>query len=209
MRQYDLLIFDFDGTLADSFPFFLDVFDTLADAHRFRRLDRARLDELRGLDTVQLMAHLGLPRWKLLPVAVHFRALMAARIGEIALFDGMRDVLRAVAAHGTRLAVVSSNSEANVRRVLGADAGLFGQYECGAALFGKPRKLRRVAQACRVDGARVLCIGDEVRDIEAAHAAGMHAGAVGWGYARADVLRSRGPQRMFDTVADLASLLEG
>jgi phosphoglycolate phosphatase len=134
---------------------------------------------------------------------------MASRIGEIALFDGIRDVLRAAAANGIRLAIVSSNSEANVRRVLGPDAALFGRYECGAALFGKPRKLRRAAQAIGVPAGRVLCIGDEVRDIEAARAAGMHAGAVGWGYARPDVLRSRGPQRMFDKVADLAQLLQG
>ena len=209
MRRYDLLIFDFDGTLADSFPFFVDVFDTLADSHRFRRLDRCRLDELRGADLPQIMRHVGLPRWKLLPVAMHFRALMAERIGEIRLFDGIDGVLRDAARRGTRLAIVSSNSEANVRAVLGAEASLFFHYECGAALFGKRRRLRRVVHASGMAGDRVLCVGDELRDIDAAHAEGLDFGAVGWGYTTPDALSARAPALMFGTVAEMAARLAG
>ncbi|WBS02661.1 HAD hydrolase-like protein [Pseudoduganella sp. SL102] len=205
--RYDLLIFDFDGTLADSFPFFLEVFDTLADAHHFRRLDRAHLDELRGADLPHIMRHVGLPRWKLLPVAMHFRALMAQSIGRIRLFDGMREALRSAAADGVLLAIVSSNSEANVRAVLGDDARLFIHFECGAALFGKRRRLRRVVQRSGVAGERVLCVGDEVCDIDAAHAEGLDFGAVGWGYAKPEALRARAPKLMFDSVAEMAARL--
>lgn len=207
MRRYDLLIFDFDGTLADSFPFFIEVFDTLADAHHFRRLDRTRLDELRGADLPQIMRHVGLPRWKLLPVAMHFRALMAQHIGRIRLFDGVSAVLHGAAADGVRLAIVSSNSEANVRAVLGPDASLFGHFECGAALFGKRRRLRRVVQRSDVPATRVLCVGDELRDIDAAHAEGLDFGAVAWGYTRPETLRARAPQLMFGSVAEMAALL--
>jgi phosphoglycolate phosphatase len=207
MRDYDLLIFDFDGTLADSFPFFLEVFDTLADAHHFRRLDRSRLEELRGADLPQIMRHVGLPRWKLLPVAMHFRTLMAQSIGRIRLFDGVPEVLRSAAADGVLLAIVSSNSEANVRAVLGDDARLFAHVECGAALFGKRRRLRRVVQGSGVAGERVLCVGDEVRDIDAAHAEGLAFGAVGWGYARPETLRARAPKLMFGSVAEMAAQL--
>jgi phosphoglycolate phosphatase len=156
MRRYDLLIFDFDGTLADSFPFFVEAFDTVADTHRLRRLDRSRVDELRGCELPQLMRHIGLPRWKLLPVAMQFRALMAQDIASIRLFDGVRELLRAEAARGTVLALVTSNSEPNVRAVLGDDARLFAHVECGAALFGKRRRLRRVVQASGVPPERVL-----------------------------------------------------
>lgn len=36
--RYRLVLFDFDGTLADAFPFFLSVFNTIADRHGFKRL---------------------------------------------------------------------------------------------------------------------------------------------------------------------------
>lgn len=207
LRRYDLLIFDFDGTLADSFPFFLEVFDTLADAHRFRRLDRSELDLLRGLELPQLMRHVGMPRWKLVPVALQFRTMMGQSIGRIRLFDGVRELLRDAVRRGIRLAIVSSNSEANVRAVLGEDAALFGQFECGAALFGKRRRLRRVVQGSGVPGERVLCVGDETRDIDAAHAEGLDFGAVGWGYAKPEALQARAPKLMFGSVAELAAQL--
>ncbi|QBE64112.1 HAD hydrolase-like protein [Pseudoduganella lutea] len=207
MRHYDLLIFDFDGTLADSFPFFLEVFDTVAEAHSFRRLDPSRLDELRGADLPQIMRQLGMPRWKLLPVAMHFRTLMAQSIGRIRLFDGVPGMLRNAAADGVLLAIVSSNSEANVRAVLGEHARLFCHFECGAALFGKRRRLRRVVQGSGLASERVLCVGDEVRDIDAAHAEGLDFGAVAWGYAKPEALRARAPKLMFGSVADMAAQL--
>jgi phosphoglycolate phosphatase len=207
MSRYQLLIFDFDGTLADSFPFFLDVFDTLADAHHFRRLDRDRLDVLRQYDLHQMMQHVGLPRWKLLPVGMHFRALMAQNIARIRLFDGMREFLRAAAANGTRLAIVSSNSEENVRAVLGADADLVRHYECGVALFGKRRRLRHVVRSSGLAPERVLCLGDEVRDIEAAHAEGLAFAAVAWGYTAPEALQARAPRHVFASVAAMEAQL--
>ena len=203
--SYDLWIFDFDGTLADSFPFFLEIFDTLADTHHFRRLDRADVDMLRACDLPQLMRHLGLPRWKLVPVALQFRSLMAQHIASIRLFDGMREVLHELALRGARLAIVSSNSESNVRAVLSDDARLFTHFECGAALFGKRRRLRRVVQGSGVPDARVLCVGDEVRDILAAHAEGLDFGAVCWGYNRPEALQALAPRLMFRSVAELAA----
>jgi phosphoglycolate phosphatase len=203
--DYDLWIFDFDGTLADSFPFFIEIFDTLADTHNFRRLDRDDIDTLRAYDLPQLMRHLGLPRWKLVPVALQFRTLMAQNIARIRLFDGMRDVLHDLAVRGVRLAIVSSNSEANVRAVLDGDARLFAHFECGAALFGKRRRLRRVVQGSGVPHARVLCVGDEVRDIAAAHAEGLDFGAVCWGYNRPEALQALAPRLMFRSVAELAA----
>jgi phosphoglycolate phosphatase len=202
---YDLWIFDFDGTLADSFPFFLEIFDTLADTHHFRRLDRGDIDMLRGCDLPQLLQHLDLPRWKLVPVALQFRSLMAQHIGSIRLFDGMREVLRDLALRGAQLAIVSSNSEANVRAVLNDDARLFAHFECGAALFGKRRRLRRVVQGSGVPHARVLCVGDEVRDIAAAHAEGLDFGAVSWGYNRPETLQALAPRLLFRSVAELAA----
>jgi len=76
--------------------------------------------------------------------------------------------------------VVSSNSEEVIRRVLGPElAELISLYACGASLFGKARKFKQVT-ARGVSRDKVICIGDETRDIEAARAVGLDCGAVGW-----------------------------
>jgi phosphoglycolate phosphatase len=208
---YQLLVFDFDGTLADSFPFFLEVFDTVADTHGFRRLDRAALPSWRGLDTRALMRKVGLPMWKMPRVMHQFHVLMAAELSggasRIQLFDGVAAMLQALAAQGVTLALLSSNSEANVRAVLGVElAALFSYYACGVSLFGKRHKLRRLLAATGLPQETVLCVGDELRDLEAAHSEGLAFGGVSWGYATPEALSARSPDYLFTSVAGIAAL---
>jgi phosphoglycolate phosphatase len=202
---YRLLIFDFDGTLADTFPFFLRTMDVLADEFGFRRIGAHEVDGLRGCGARQMLRHVGLPLWKMPRVAARFIQLMSARIDEVALFDGIDRLLPRLAAHGCELAVVTSNSRDNVRRVLGEDTdALFAHHECGAAIFGKRARLERVVRRSGVAREQVLCIGDELRDAEAARAAGLAFGAVGWGYTRLDALRAHAPEVVFERVEDIA-----
>ncbi|HVL76167.1 MAG TPA: HAD hydrolase-like protein, partial [Noviherbaspirillum sp.] len=134
--RYRLAVFDFDGTLADSFAFFLDTLDTLADEHGFRKLDRSQLDILRTLDARAVLKHVGLPLWKAPRVGAHYKRLMAAQAHRIPLFDGTDGMLRQLAAQGAALAILSSNSEENVRTVLGPElGGLFALAEQRAAAF--------------------------------------------------------------------------
>ncbi len=204
--KYKLIAFDFDGTLADSFPFFVEVFGTLADAHGFRRIHHDEIDTLRGYDARRLMRHVGLPLWKFPQVGMHFKSLMADSITRIKLFEGIGAVLQQLAQSDVTLAVVSSNSIENVRAVLGDYSECIDRFECGIDLFGKRHKLRHLRVASGLQRHEMLCIGDELRDIEAARAEKLPCGAVGWGYARFDVLLAQSPDEAFASVAELARL---
>eukprot|EP01030_Chromulinospumella_sphaerica_P021160 gene21160-21090_t len=111
--MYRLIIFDFDGTLADSAPWFVGILNSLADRHRFRRVDAAQIEALRGMGNREIMKQLGVSRWRLPWIAADMKARMTADIGSIRLFDGVGPLLSALDAAGLRLAVVSSNDEAN------------------------------------------------------------------------------------------------
>ncbi|HET6233327.1 MAG TPA: HAD hydrolase-like protein [Longimicrobiaceae bacterium] len=205
---YRLAIFDFDGTLADSSPFFLGVVNDAAERYGFRRIEHGAADGLRGLDARGMMAHLRLPAWKLPLVVRYLRGRMADDIAEVSLFAGVDDVLRRLASAGVEMAIVSSNSEANVRRVLGPEnAAFIGHYGCGASLFGKRPVLRKVLRAARVRPANAICIGDEIRDADAARAEGIAFGAVGWGFTRLDALAAHAPADVFTRVGDIAARL--
>jgi phosphoglycolate phosphatase len=199
-----LFIFDFDGTLADSFGCFLDVADAVADRYRCQRLDRRDLEGLRALNARQLMARQRIAPWKLPFMVRHARALMAREIQRVPLFAGMSATLADLAGGGATLGMVTTNSRSNVLRVLGpATAALFGELECGVSLCGKARKLRRVLRRTGIPPAQALFVGDELRDAVAARAAGVPFGAVAWGYARLDVLLTQAPARVFHRVEDL------
>src|ERR1700760_1798348 len=158
---YSLVIFDLDGTLADSFPWFLRTVNDVADRFRFRRVAQEDIEQLRHASARELMALLNVPTWKLPFITRHMRKLKADASANIALFDGVDTMLRTLAGNGVQLAVVSSDSEANVKRKLGDLAELITYYDCAASVFGKPAKFRRVIRRARVTSAQVLSIGDE------------------------------------------------
>ncbi len=206
--MYRLIIFDFDGTLADSAPWFVGVLGSLADRHGFRRVGADEVEALRGLSSREIIKRLGVSPWRLPFIARDMKARMNTDIGTIRLFAGAGEMLTALDGADLRLAVVSSNAEANVRAVLGPDlAGRIDHYGCGASLFGKAAHFRRAMKAAGVSPGQTLCIGDEPRDGEAARKAGAAFGAVAWGYATADSLASEKPAHSFTDIADIPRLL--
>lgn len=204
---YRLAIFDLDGTLADSFPWFLRTINDVADRFGFRRVRDEDVETLRHGSTREILAHLEVPLWKLAAIARHMRRLKAAAAPDISLFAGTEAMLRTLADGGVQLALVTSDSEANAREKLGPSAALFSQFDCSASLFGKAAKFRRVIGRAGVSPERVIAIGDEVRDIEAARAVGIACGAVGWGYAAPAALQARQPDHMFERMEEIAEML--
>ncbi len=206
---YRVVIFDFDGTLADSIGWFRGVLNDVARAYRFRTVSEPEFEMLRGCDSRTILAHLGVAGWKLPLIARDMRRRAAAASADISLFPGIPDMLDDLATAGITLAVVSSNDEANVRRVLGPAGAPIRRFLCGAGLFGKAAAFRRIRRHSGLPAARILAIGDEVRDIEAARRTGLHAAAVTWGYATPARLAASRPTLTFSHVGEIAPALTG
>jgi phosphoglycolate phosphatase len=206
--RYSLVIFDLDGTLADSFPWFLGSLNSVADAFRLRRIPEDEIEPLRHADVREILDRLGVPRWKVPMIARHMRKLKSTQLGDIALFSGVDRMLRTLKDGGVTLTLVSSDHETNARILLGQEnAALFSDYDCSAALFGKVAKFRRVMRRARVEPGRVLAIGDEARDLEAARAAGIDFAAVTWGYTAPEKLRSLAPDVVFERMEEITERL--
>jgi phosphoglycolate phosphatase len=207
--RYRLALFDFDGTLADSRDWFLGVFDQVADRFGYRRLGPGDRERLRGMDTPAILRDLQIPLWKLPLIERHMRRLVTRDIDQVALFPGAAAMLDAVRAAGVEVAVVTSNTEPNVRRVLGPAAQNVQHFACGASLFGKAARVRAVLRATRTAPDAAILIGDEARDIAAARVTAVASGAVAWGYADADFLHGLGPTHFFWRMEDIAAALGG
>jgi phosphoglycolate phosphatase len=207
MKRYRLVIFDFDGTLADTFPWFTTVFNEIAGPLRIRRIVEADVPALRAMGPRAIMQKLGVSWWKVPVLAYSMRRRMAADIARLRPFAGVPDMLRRLADDGLTLAVVTSNAEQNVRTILGESAVRIRHWQCRASMFGKAARFRAVTRAARMSPGEVLCVGDELRDADAARAAGMDFAAVTWGYATEQALRAAGPALVFDRVDDIVSRL--
>lgn len=207
-HPYQLVIFDFDGTLSDSGQWFLSIVDDLAERFRFRSVHPDEVEGLRKRTTREVIDHLGISRWKLPLIARHVRARFGRHTDQIHLFDGVRDMLRTIDEAKVRMFVCSSNSEANVRAILGAeDSARIERFFCGSGLFGKVRKFRQAIKASGLPTGAILSIGDETRDIDAARAVGIGAGAVLWGYANPEMLLAMKPDATFAAPQDVVDYL--
>lgn len=203
--NYELIIFDLDGTLADSFPFFVSVHNSLADRHGFRHIAPAEVEPLRRLSAREVMRHVGLPRWKLPLVARSFVRLM--READVRLFDGVAEALESLHARGAAIALVSSNASGNCRRILGEDLWRrLAHIECGVSIFGKRRRIARVLKATHTPPRRAIYVGDQITDAQAARAAGVAFGAVAWGYGAPQSLQRLQPDHLFQHAHELATL---
>jgi phosphoglycolate phosphatase len=207
MPAYRLVIFDFDGTLADSAEWTFGKLNEIGKRFGMRHVTPEEIEMLRGRSNRDVLGYLGVPLWKLPSMVAEFRRQMAKEAGVIPLFPGVGDMLATLRAGQVRTAIVSSNAEENIRRILGAqNATLIDDFACGASMFGKARKLRAVVKRSGIAPVQTLFVGDETRDIEAAREAGIASGAVLWGYATSSILRAESPSRVFAAVHDVAAL---
>ena len=206
--RYKAALFDFDGTLADSADWCIEAINEIAGEFGFRGIRKDEFDSVRGMNTQQLIKHLGLPMWKLPALMVRMRKLAARDINRIKVFEGIPQMLRDLQSLGMQAAVVTSNSRENVEQVLGAEnlalmRGLF----CGASLLGKAPKLKAAARKLGTPPSECIYIGDEIRDATAAGDAGMDFGAVAWGYAWFEALKRQNPALAFQSIDQVATML--
>jgi phosphoglycolate phosphatase len=196
------LIFDFDGTIGDSFELVLDIAHELLGIDRF---DEKEIARLRGMPPAKIIRELHIPFTRLPRLILKGRQKMHERIGEVHPFRGMPEVLHALHTAGHHLLVMSSNSERNVRiflRTNNLESYFDGVYG-GAAVFNKASALRKVMRRNRLAAVDCYYVGDEVRDIVAAAKVGIEPVAVAWGYQTAEALKQYHPFALAKVPADL------
>lgn len=204
---YQLVIFDVDGTLVDSFVVFIQLLNECAQKYRFQYLDAEKIEALRMFAPRQIRRELKISRFKAILMAIECKHKMQSCQTPVR-FSGIDQLLHNLKQQGYQLALVTSNSEKNCRFALGNDLfSVFDWVETDASIYGKQRKIRKVlryAQCAREDA---IYIGDQISDIHSAQKNGVSVGAVGWGFNHPEVLKAHQPDHFFNVVEDIAALL--
>jgi phosphoglycolate phosphatase len=204
-----LVIFDFDGTVADSFAESLRSYNRVAPRLRLRTVAQAELPELRRLGAGRLMSVLGIPMWKLPRLMIAVRADLMDHFAAVGPVPGIGKALREIRQAGYHLAIVTSNSQANVRGFLARhDLDLFPTIVAGASIFGKSTRLRRLLKTARVRASAAVYIGDTSPDMRAARAAGTAGIAVTWGFSAREPLGAEHPDAVVERPDELAATVQ-
>jgi phosphoglycolate phosphatase len=202
------ILFDFDGTIANTIPAGVLAFNELARKYGFTELTTENGEMLRGKGARAAMKALSVPIYRVPTVLRGLRNGIHLALPGVRTIDGMHAVLMALKEKGYQLGIVTSNSAENVRQFLKDNQLEYFDYlRAGAGLFGKARAIKRLVTREKLKKHELVFIGDEIRDIEAAKKNEMVAIGVTWGINSRAGLESANADFVVDTAAELAKLL--
>lgn len=201
------VIFDFDGTLADSMQLFIDAVNKSAARLHHGTIDPADVAMLRDRNPRQILRHLRISMLKLPLVMRGVRKEVGRGVARARPSADMAETLARLKKGGCRVGILTSNAEQSVREFLsGNGIDVFDFVYSGRSAFGKGRTLRSIAKR---SGGRVFYVGDEVRDVEAARKAGASMIAVSWGFNTADALMREGPDYLATSPEQICQIVLG
>lgn len=199
--KQEVVIFDFDGTVADSLMASLAV---LYEVTHGAPLPKEDISRLRGMTIIRVLHELKVPLWRAVFLLRRARARFLYHMDQVALVPGMDNIVRSLAEQH-KLFILSSNNEANVRLFL-KRVGLetcFAQIYGNAKPWQKKRALRKLLRVEHLIPRDAWYVGDQIWDIRAAHAVSMRAVAVTWGFSNLRVLKSSRPDALVFTPDEL------
>jgi phosphoglycolate phosphatase len=202
-----VLIFDFDGTIANSREYVLQ-FMTRDSKHQ--ALTKSQLNELNGLTLLSIARRLGYSWWRLPGLYLRGRKSMEKIINSLKPFPGMPEVIKKLHAEGHELFIVSNNSVKNIQQFL-LNNNLrehFVEIYGGIELLGKAPVFHSLLNEHSLDKAQTICIGDQAGDINAGRSAGLKTVAVTWGFGRAEELASIKPNALANQPEQLIDNIE-
>lgn len=205
----DLLIFDFDGTIADTMQVAEAIVNDLGREFGLPSVTREQIMHLKHKSIKELLHMSGLS-WSQLPAFVRkARHQFRSHLAQVPPIKGMPELLAHLHGRGYQMGILSSNTQDGVHDFLTQHRlKYFDFVHTPDSLFGKGRRLRKILKSSGLPPEALVMIGDEVRDVEAAQYAGIEAIAVSWGFNTAELLAQGGATYIVHNPAELRVLLD-
>lgn len=201
------LIFDFDGTLADTLAF--TVNSALEISRNLNLLSEEKVDfeKYRTMDSKDFLTELKISNLKLMYFIFKYQRRLTKEIDKTKTFDGLPEVLKELKKSGVRLGICTSNSKKNVKVFLKNNNMEYFEFIYNSLdYFRKDRILEKAIRKFNLDKDSVTYVGDEVRDITAAKKAGIKVASVTWGYNLESVLTENNPDFIINQPKDLLNI---
>jgi phosphoglycolate phosphatase len=212
-QQFDLIVFDWDGTLMDSTPTIAKCIQLAAADLGLPVPDDAAASHVIGLGLKDALSYavptldpVDYPR-----LAERYRFHFLTRDAELVLFPGVRDMLETLRGEHYFLGVATGKTRVGLQRALVATglAPLFDGTRCADETFSKPHPamLHELTRELGQDMARTVMVGDTTHDLQMAINAGAAGIGVGYGAHPVDSLRALSPHHCAKSIPDLADWL--
>ena len=200
-------IFDFDGTLADSFGAMIAVFNKNIRNNE-NPLTAEEIHTLRGMSSRKAIKHLGVHWWQVPKLLLQGLPDFHALLPTVSTFDGLPNTLDKLKQRGDKLYIVTSNTRGSVDTFMGLQKleSYFEDMDTGAGIFKKAKHIRKLMHKHGMKRRDTVYVGDETRDIQAARLAGVKVVSVTWGFNAESILRKRRPNFLIHKPVELLDI---
>lgn len=213
IRRFDLLVFDWDGTLMDSAAAIVSSIQAACRDLGLPVPDRATASHVIGLGLRDALTY-AVPQLAVEDygkMAERYRHHYLSQDAELAVFAGAQEMLSGLAGAGFQLAIATGKSRVGLDRALQATgiAGLFCASRCADECFSKPHPAMLFELMAELGAApgRTLMIGDTTHDLQMAANAGVASLGVTYGAHPKPQLAALQPLAVVDHIEDLAAWL--
>ncbi len=198
------LIFDFDGTLADTLAFTVNSAIEINRKLNLLNDEKVNIEKFRSTNSLDFFKELEIPKYKLLWFVFKYQRKLVKKINETKTFEGLPEILRQLHSNGVKMGIVTSNSKKNTRIFLrNNDLELFDFIYSSLDYFHKNKMIERAIRKYKLNKENTIYVGDEVRDIKAAKDAGIKVASVTWGYNFESTLSEHKPDFIINQPKDL------
>lgn len=188
--QKKVIIFDFDGTIADTLPYIIRIINDHAHEFGYNPFSSTDTQRLRGMGPKELIKELKVPFYKLPFFVNKIKKLLNKDMPDVKVFDGMSEILHELKKRRYALGILSSNSKENIEKFCENNNLLvFDFIHSEKNIFGKDKSLNNLIKKNNFKKEEVVYVGDEVRDIDACRKIDLDIISVAWGFNTADLLR--------------------
>lgn len=202
-----MLIFDFDGTIADTFNHTMKITNILSDEFKFKKVHDHEIESLKGKTIHEIIKHLNVPVLKIPNIVAKARSELLKDIESIEPVDGLKKILPLIKQANVQMGILTTNSLENVERFLKINClEIFDFIHSTSRVWGKNHGMRKLMQQHVVAADEILYVGDETRDIEAAKKEGIKVIAVTWGYNSHAILETFSPDFIAHTPEELFNI---
>ena len=193
-RKLTTIIFDFDGTIADTLFILVKIAGELGREHGVANISQVTEDFIRNNSIKKILTLFKIPIWQLPLLVIRGQKLLNEQMKDVKIFPGMADIFIKLKELGYDLGILSSNSEKNIQYFLQQNQlEMFSFVHSEKNIFGKDKALTHLLKDRSLEKHQVLYIGDETRDVEASQKVAIRVIAVSWGFNAKTLLQEVNP----------------
>lgn len=202
MDTIKYVVFDFDGTLANTMDAILDI-----AAKEVGEISQEDFDAMRDEGIRGVIKRYNIKLWELPKVIAQFSSVMKNR-DDINLYPQIEELMEKLS-QSYKLGVLSSNSEDNIRAVLNRH-GITDKFEfiySQSSMFGKDKVMKKMCKKHKISTSEIIYVGDEDRDIIACKKVGIRCIAVTYGFNSRARLSKLEPDFIVDSPMEVADVV--